>query len=156
MFDRDTRSKTGRTKRKPANSPSTTKALVNKADQVRRQALKRGLSVREPGKEVGANEGLSSNGPGRTPEVLRTAMNENLRPSLSDVTQAFGLLVTDGASTATNTFGVNGVECHSVPAPVGSILATRAIAGVMLLQSAVGIGGKAFGLRSASNVRLSI
>ena len=33
-----TRSKSGRTKRKPANSPSTTKALVNKADHVRRQA----------------------------------------------------------------------------------------------------------------------
>ena len=82
-----TRSKSGRTKRKPANSASTTKALVNKADHVRRQALKPGPSVRAPGKEVGTNEELSSNGPGRTPEVLRTAANENLR-SLSGPTQA--------------------------------------------------------------------
>ena len=77
-----TRSKSGRTKRKPANSTSTTKALVNKADHVRRQALKPGPTVRAPGR--GTNERLSSNGP----EVLRTAANENLRPALSGLTQA--------------------------------------------------------------------
>jgi hypothetical protein len=82
-----TRSKSGRTKRKPANSPSTTKALVNKADHVRRQALKPGPSVRAPGKEVDT-ERLNSNGPGRTPEVLRAAANENLRPALSGLTQS--------------------------------------------------------------------
>ena len=83
-----TRSKSGRTKRKPANSASTTKALVNKADHVRRQALKPGPSVRAPGKEVDTNDRLSSNGPGKTPEGLRTAANENLRPALSGPTQA--------------------------------------------------------------------
>ena len=84
-----TRSKSGRTKRKPANSPSTTKALVNKADHVRRQALKPGPSVRAPGREVGINERLSSNNPGTTPELLRTAAkNGNLRPALSGLTQA--------------------------------------------------------------------
>ena len=41
-----------------------------------------------PGKEVGTNERLSGNGPGKTPEVLRTAANENLRPALSQLTQA--------------------------------------------------------------------
>ena len=41
-----------------------------------------------PGKEVGTNERLSGNGPGKTPEVLRTAANENLRPALSGPTQA--------------------------------------------------------------------
>ena len=86
-----TLSKSGRTKRKPANSASTTKALVNKADHVRRQALKPGPTVRAPGKEVGANKKLTSNAPnapGETPEVLRTAANENLRPALSGLMQA--------------------------------------------------------------------
>ena len=83
-----TRSKSGRTKRKPANSASTTKALVNKADHIRRQALKPGPSVRAPGKEVGTNERLSSNGSSKTPEVLRTAANENLRPALSGLPPA--------------------------------------------------------------------
>ena len=82
-----TRSKSGRTKRKPANSASTTKALVNKADHVKRQPLKPGPSVRAPG-EVGTNERPSSNGSGKTPEVLRTAANENLQPALSGLTQA--------------------------------------------------------------------
>ena len=79
------RSKSGRTKRKPANSASTTKALVNKADHVKRQALKPSPSVRAPRKEVGRNESLNTDGPGTTPEVLRTA---NLRPALSGLTQA--------------------------------------------------------------------
>ena len=83
-----TRSKSGRTKRKPANSASTTKALVNKADHVKRQTLKPGPSVRTPGKEVETNEKLSSNGPGKPPEVLRTAANKNLRPALAGLTQA--------------------------------------------------------------------
>ena len=82
-----TRSKSGRTKRKPASSRSTTKALVNKADHVRRQALKPGPSIRAPGKDVDTNERLSHNGPGKTPEVLRTAANENLRPVFSGPTR---------------------------------------------------------------------
>ena len=61
---------------------------MNKADHVRRQALKTGSSVRTPGKEVDTNEKLGSHGPGETPEVLRTAANENLRPALSGLTQA--------------------------------------------------------------------
>ena len=69
------------TKRKRANLASKTKALLNKTEHVKKQPVKQAPPRRAPRK-------ASSNGPANTPESLRLAANENLRPALSGPTQA--------------------------------------------------------------------
>src|SRR5689334_18891070 len=76
-----TRSQSLHTKPKLASSASKTRALVNKTEHVKKRAVKQGPPRRAPRK-------ASSNGPANTPESLRLAANENLRPALSGPTQA--------------------------------------------------------------------
>jgi hypothetical protein len=78
-----TRSRSSRTKRKFASPASTTKALVNKADHVRRQALKAVPKVRAPGKTSAKNEKPSTNGTASSTDALSTAATENLRPAIA-------------------------------------------------------------------------
>ena len=82
------RSGSSRTKRKLARSASMTKALVNKADHVKKQALKPATDVRAPGKGSGTHKKPSTDGTRNTPELLPTAANENLRPVPMGPTQA--------------------------------------------------------------------
>jgi hypothetical protein len=76
------RSGSSRSKRKLARSTSTTKALVNKVEHVKKQALKTAPPVRAAGKVSGTRKKPSINGTGNTPEVLRTAATENSPPAL--------------------------------------------------------------------------
>jgi hypothetical protein len=76
-----TRSKT-RTKRKLANSASKTKALVNKADHVKRQAVKRHPQVQSPA-EASSNRKLKTNGKGDPRDVRRTAAKGNSSSALT-------------------------------------------------------------------------
>jgi hypothetical protein len=82
------RSQSHHTKRKPANSASKARALVNKTEHVKKQAVKESLPRRAPRKASSTNKKASVIGPGSTSEVLRSAANENLRPALSGPTQA--------------------------------------------------------------------
>jgi hypothetical protein len=75
-------------KRKLANSASKAKALVNKAEHVKKQAVKQAPPQRAPRKASSTHKNASIIGPGNTPEALRSASNENLRPALSGPTQA--------------------------------------------------------------------
>ena len=74
------------TKRKLSNSAPKTKALLNKTEHVKKQAVKQAPSRRAPRKASSAPASII--GPGNTPEALRSAANENLRPVLSGPTQA--------------------------------------------------------------------
>ena len=75
------RSGLSRTKRKPRNSNSKTKALVNKAEHVRRETFK--PEVRARGKSSATNEKPTANGTGHTPEMLPTAATDNTLPFAS-------------------------------------------------------------------------
>jgi hypothetical protein len=75
-----TRAKT-RTKRKPAKSASMTKALVNKADHVKRQLLKSRPQVRALAGASSSNRKPGARGTGKTRDVARTA--ENSQPALT-------------------------------------------------------------------------
>jgi hypothetical protein len=76
------RSKT-RTKRKLANSASKTKALVNKADHVRRQALKRRPQVQSSAETLSSNRKLKTNGKGDPRDVVRTGAKRNSSSALT-------------------------------------------------------------------------
>ena len=65
-----------------------TKALVNKADHVKKQALKPATHVRAPGKGSGTHKKPSTDGTRNTSELLPTAENDNLRPAPMGPTQA--------------------------------------------------------------------
>ena len=82
------RSQSRHTKRKLTNSASKTKALVTKAEHVKKQTVKQALPRRAPRKASSTNKKASIIGPGNTSEVLRSVANENLRPALSCPTQA--------------------------------------------------------------------
>jgi hypothetical protein len=83
-----TRSHSRHIKRKLANSTSKTKALVNKAEHVKKQVVKQALPRRPPRKASSTNKMASIMGPGNTSEALRLAANENLQPGLSGPMQA--------------------------------------------------------------------
>lgn len=76
------------TKRKLASSASKTKALLNKTEHVKKQPVKQPPPRRAPRKASSSHSEASIIGPGNTPEALRSAANENLRPALSGGTQA--------------------------------------------------------------------
>ena len=76
------RSGSSRSKRKLARSPSTTKALVNKAEHVKKQALKPAPQFRAAGKVSETRKKPSINGTGKSPEVLRAAATKNSPPAL--------------------------------------------------------------------------
>jgi hypothetical protein len=82
------RSQSHHAKRKLANSASEAKALVNKTEHVKKQAVKESLPRRTPRKAASTNKKSSTISPGNTAEALRSAANENLRPALSGPTQA--------------------------------------------------------------------
>jgi len=83
-----TRSQSRHAKRKLSNSASKAKALVNKAEHVKKQAVKQARPRRAPRKASSTNKMASIIGPGTTPEALRSEANESLRPALSGPTQA--------------------------------------------------------------------
>ena len=83
----NTRSLSRHTKRKRANSAAKAKALMNKPEHVKTQAVQ-APPRRTPRKASSTNKMASIMGPGTTSEALRSAANENLRPALLGPTQA--------------------------------------------------------------------
>jgi hypothetical protein len=87
------RSGSRRTKRKLAKAASTTKALVHKAEHVRKQTIKPNASARAPTEAPGAQNESRTSGAGDIraigdTEVRRTAATtENLQPAIAGPTQ---------------------------------------------------------------------
>ncbi len=76
-----------RGKRKRAPSGSTTKALVNKADHVKRQSPGPDIQIRASGKGSNTTKKLSPKNTGDMTEMLPPAAMKNARPALAGLVQ---------------------------------------------------------------------